>query len=102
MRGALRRGRNAIANGRSRTSAAPGRFDRRDVDFSHLHHRLESALGCGTIGIGDGGNESARCDLPRQSPLVLAPSAGTFLTAVAYDRVPQAVGFRLVVSRNLK
>jgi hypothetical protein len=40
-------------------SAAPGRLDRRDVDFSHLHHRLESALGCGAIGIGDCYSERA-------------------------------------------
>jgi hypothetical protein len=60
----------------SGTSAAPGRFDRRDVDPSHLHHRLESALGCGGVRIGDRGGEGAWRDLPRQAPLVLAPAAG--------------------------
>src|SRR5512134_1991619 len=83
-------------------SAAPGRFDRSDVDLSHLHHRFEGALGRRAIGIGERGNQGAWRDLPRQAPLVLAPSAFAFLTAIADDRVPQAVGFGLVVGRNLE
>ena len=47
-------------------------------------------------------SEGARRDLPRQAPLVLAPAAGAFLAAVADDRVPQAVGFGLVVGRDLE
>ena len=46
------------------------------------------------------GNSSNRH--PRQTPLVLAPTAGALLTAVVHDRIPQAVGFGLVVSRNLE
>src|SRR3569833_2651245 len=67
-----------------------------------MDHRLERALGSGAIGIGDSGGERAWRDLPRQAPLVLAPAAGALLTAVVHDRMPQAVGFGLVVSRNLK
>src|SRR5690606_31820955 len=36
------------------------------------------------------------------APRVLAPSAGTFLSAVADDRVPVAIGFGLVVGRDLE
>ena len=38
-----------------------GGFDRRDVDLSHLHHRLECALGGCRVGVGDGGRERTRC-----------------------------------------
>ena len=68
----------------------------------HFHHRLEGALGRGAIRVGDGGGEGAWRDLPRQAPFVLAPAAGAFLAAVADDRVPQAVGFGLVVGRHLE
>jgi len=44
--------------------SAAGRLDGRDVDPRHLHHRLERTLGRGAIGVGDGGSEGARCDLP--------------------------------------
>src|SRR5262252_8745108 len=81
---------------------APGRFDRGDVDLSHVHHRLESALGRRAIRIGDCVSEGAGRDLPRQAPLVLAPAACAFLSAISDDCVPQAVGFGLVVGRNLE
>ena len=48
------------------------------------------------------GSQGARRDLPRQAPLVLAPAACAFLAAIADDRVPQAVGFGLVVGRDLE
>jgi hypothetical protein len=65
----------------------PGRFDRSDVDLSHLHHRLESALGRRAIRIGDRGSEGAWRDLPRQTPLVLAPAACAFLAALSDKRI---------------
>src|SRR5688572_7800910 len=83
-------------------STAPGRFDRSDVNLSHLHHRFESALGRRAVRIGDRGSEGAWRDLPRQAPLVLAPAACAFLAAVSDNRIPQAVGFGLVVGCNLK
>jgi hypothetical protein len=49
----------------SRVSAAPGRFDLRDVNLFHLHHRIERTLGCSTVRIGVGSNECARGNLPR-------------------------------------
>ena len=60
--------------------------------------RLAAARSGSAIAVGQG----ARRDLPRQSPLVLAPAACAFLAAVSDDRVPQAVGFGLVVGRNLE
>ena len=83
-------------------SAAPRRFDRRDVDLPHPHHRLESAPGRRRVGIGDGLGEDARRDLPRQAPFVPAPAAGAFLAAVVDDGMPQAVGLGLVVGRDLE
>jgi hypothetical protein len=67
-----------------------------------LRHRVESALGCGAIGIGDAGDQGARRDLPRQTPPVLSPAACTFLAAVADDRVPKSVGLGLIVGFDLE
>src|SRR5690606_35415482 len=83
-------------------SAPTRRLDGGDVDLAHLHHRVERALGRGTIRVGPGVGERARGDLPRQPPLVLAPAAFAFLPAVADDRIPVAVGFLLVVGRHLE
>jgi hypothetical protein len=47
-------------------------------------------------------SQGAWRDLPRQAPLVLAPAARAFLAAVFDDRVPQAVGFGLIVGRHLE
>src|SRR5207342_774189 len=41
-------------------------------------------------------------DLPRQPPFVLAPAALALRTAVADDRIPIAIGLRLVVGGDLK
>lgn len=84
------------------SSASSCRFDSRDVDFFHLHHRFEGALGCRAIRIGDGIGEGTWRDLPRQAPFVLAPAACAFLAAVFDNRVPQAIGFGLVVGRKLE
>ena len=86
----------------SEVSAAPSRFDRSDVDLSHLHHGFERALGHRSIRIGDRGRQGAWRDLPRQSPLILAPTACAFLAAVSDNRVPQPVRFCLVVGRDLE
>src|SRR5436190_11138583 len=72
-------------------------FDFRDVDLAHRHHRLERPLGRGLVGVGVGFEQYARRDLPGKAPAVLAPAAGAFFTAVGRDRVPVAVGFRLVL-----
>src|SRR3954452_23663046 len=86
--------------GPSSTAARP--LDCRDVDLSHLHHRVERALGGGAVRIGDRFGESDRGNLPGQAPFVLAPSARTLFAAVADDRVPVAVGFRLVGGCDLE
>lgn len=83
-------------------SARPRRLYRCDVDLSHRHHRFERALGRSGIGTEQRRREGAGGDLPGQTPAVLAPAALAFLTAIFDDRAPQAVGFRLVVGRDLK
>ncbi len=40
-------------------SAAPGGFDRGDVDLAHVHHRIEGALGGDAVGVGDGIDQHA-------------------------------------------
>jgi hypothetical protein len=72
------------------TSASPGCLDGRDVDLPHCHHRLEGALCLAAIR-GKRASERARGDLPGEAPAVLAPTARTFLAAIADDRVPVAV-----------
>src|SRR3954454_16827685 len=71
-------------------------FDLGDVDLAHVHHRLKRALGRRAVRIVHGLEEYARRDLPREAPLVLAPAAHAFLAAVLRDRVPVAVGLRLI------
>ena len=59
--------------------------------------------------VGNGGQESA-CgwckdrwgDLPGNPPAILAPAAGTLLTAIANDGVPVAVRLLLVVGGDLE
>src|SRR5580765_8833253 len=65
---------------RSRTAAR--RLDCSDVDLSHLHHRVERALGGGAVGIGDRPGQSDRRNLPGQAPFVLAPPARALFAAV--------------------
>src|SRR5262245_17156583 len=84
------------------TSTAARRLDCGDVDLSHLHHRIERALGDSGIGIGYRVGQSDRRNLPGQSPFVLAPAARTLLAAVADDGVPVTIGFGLVGGCNLK
>jgi hypothetical protein len=62
-------------------------LDCSDVDFFHLHHRIERALGGSGIGTGDRLWQGDRRNLPGQSPFVLTPAARALLAAVADDRV---------------
>src|SRR5215212_9446507 len=78
------------------TSTAARRLDCSDVDFFHLHHRIERALGDGAIGIGYRFYQSQRCNLPGQAPFVFAPAARTLFAAVADDSVPVTIRFGLV------
>jgi hypothetical protein len=84
------------------TSTAAGRFDCRDVDFLHLHHGIERALGGGGVRIGDRLCQGDWGNLPGQAPFVLAPTAVALLAAVADDGVPVAIGFGLVGGGDLK
>src|SRR5262245_50992811 len=92
---------NEMPDGQRRTSAAPGRRDRGDVDLFHPHHRLECAL-CFIATSGERLGQYARRDLPGNAPFVFAPAALAFLPAIADDGVPIAVGLVLIVSSDLK
>jgi hypothetical protein len=78
------------------------RLDRSDVDFSHLHHRIERAFGGSRIGIGDRFPQGDWRNLPGHPPFVLAPAALTLLATVVDDRVPVPIGFGLVNGCDLK
>src|SRR5437867_4640011 len=82
-------------------SAPPRCLDGGDVDLLHRHHRLEGTLCLGATSSKRIG-ERARGDLPGEAPAVLAPTARTFLAAVADDRAPVAVRLFLIVRRDLK
>src|SRR6266571_5062545 len=82
-------------------SASPRCLDGGDVDLLHRHHRLEGTL-CLTTASGKRVRQRARGDLPGEAPAVLAPTALTFLAAVADDRVPVAVRLFLIVRRDLE
>src|SRR5689334_5812710 len=84
------------------TSTAARRLDGGDVDLLHLHHRIERALGGSRIGVGDRLRQGDRCNLPGQSPFVLAPAARALLAAVADDRVPVTIRFGLIGGGDLK
>jgi hypothetical protein len=90
-----------FARPRNSASAAPRRLDRPDVDLLHGHHRIKSTL-CLITACRERFGQDARCDLPGQTPLVLAPATVTFATAIADNGVPVAVGFFLVVGCDLK
>jgi hypothetical protein len=79
--------------------AAPRCLDFGDVDLLHGHHGVEGTLGFGATSRERLG-QHARGDLPGEAPAVLAPSALTFLAAIADDRVPVAVCLFLIVSRD--
>ena len=75
-------------------------LNRRDVDLPHRQHRFHHALRRGTIRIGHGFDQHARCDLPGKAPTIPAPAALAFFTAVANDRIPVTIGVFLVVGEN--
>src|SRR3989344_5293316 len=72
-----------------------------DIDFLHCHHRVKSTFGfiapCRqTV------RQPPRSYLPRHSPLVFAPPARAFLSAILNDGIPIAVRLFLIVRRNLE
>jgi hypothetical protein len=91
-------GRTQFANN---SSAAPRGLDRGDVDFLHIHHRIERAF-CFSAAGSHRLYQHARRDLPGDAPFVLAPAARAFLAAIADDGIPVAVGLLLIVGRDLK
>ena len=54
------------------------------------------------IRIGQSRNQCARCDLPGETPAVLAPPALAFAAAIVNDRIPIPIGFRLIICHDLK
>src|SRR5687768_15191126 len=82
-------------------SAAPCRLDRAHVDFLHGHHRLERTFRLSAAGRQRLGQHPRR-DLPGDAPLVLAPAALAFLTAIVDDGVPVAIGLFLIVGSDLE
>src|SRR5882757_6640630 len=84
-----------------RTSAAPRRLDRGNVDLLHAHHRLKRAL-CFIAAGRHRLSQHARRDLPGDTPPVFAPAARALLAAVADDGVPVAVGLGLIVGGDLE
>jgi hypothetical protein len=91
----------STSDARRGPSASPCCLDGGDVDLLHRHHRLEGAFGLGAAGR-KGVSERTRGDLPGEAPAVLAPSARTFLAAVADDGVPVLVRLLLIVRRDLE
>src|SRR3979411_3330963 len=83
------------------TSASTRRFDGRDVDLLHRHHRLEGTL-CLAATNRKRIGQRARGDLPGEAPAVLAPPAVAFHAAIADDRVPVTVRLFLVIRRDLE
>src|ERR1700722_13361029 len=55
--------------------AVGGPFDSSDVDTLHLHHRLESALGAGRIGVAEKSQKLVRHDLPGEAIAIFNPAA---------------------------
>src|SRR5512143_3676956 len=84
------------------TSTAARRLDRSDVDLFHLHHRIESTLGGGGVGIGDRFGQGDRRNLPGQAPFVFAPAARALFAAVTDDGVPVTIRLGLVNGCDLK
>src|SRR5262245_43308884 len=86
----------------TQASTATRGLDCSNIDLLHLHHRVESALGGGGVGIVDRLGQGDRGDLPGYPPFVLAPAAGALLTSVPDDRVPVAIRLGLIIGRDLK
>jgi hypothetical protein len=82
-------------------SAAACSLDFGNVDFTHLHHRIEGAFGFSSTRRYRV-RQHARRDLPGDSPTVPTPAASALLAAVVDDGVPIAIRFFLTISRNLE
>ena len=89
------------ARPRRPSSAASRGLDGGDVDPLHRHHRLEGAFRLSATGRQRVG-QSARGNLPGESPAVLAPTTRAFLAAIADNRIPLAVRLRLIVGGDLE
>src|SRR6266704_3112698 len=75
-------------------SPASRRLDGGNVDLLHRHHRLELTSCLSATGRKRIGQRTWR-DLPREAPAVLAPTARTFLAAVANDCRVRSAALRL-------
>lgn len=84
------------------TSTANCRVDLRDVNLSHLHHRIKDALGDNSIRAGDRLRQGDRRNLPVQTPSVFAPATLALFAAARDDGVPVAVRFGLIGGCDLK
>jgi len=82
-------------------SAAACSLDFGNVDFTHLHHRIEGPF-CFSATSRYRVRQDSRGDLPGDSPAVPTPAASALLAAIADDRIPVAIRFFLRISRNLK
>jgi len=89
-------------NQTARVSTAKCRLDCGNINFLHRHHRIECPFGGYMVRTGECFRQGNRRNLPRDTPLVLAPAAIALLTAVADDRVPITIRFTLVFGRHLK
>ena len=83
-------------------SATTRSLDGGNIDFPHLHHGFECALGNSRIWVCDGLHQGYRRDLPRQPPFVFAPTASARLSAIVDDGVPVAVCLGLIDIRDLE
>lgn len=83
-------------------STTSRRFDRRDVDLSHLHHGIERPLDSGAVGVGYRFCQSPWGNLPGATPFVFAPAAHTLFATVAHDRVSVTIGLCLVRGCDLE
>ena len=91
-----------LAEGSSQeNSPTPSCLNYPDIDLLHGHHRIEGTL-CLIAASGQRFGQHARRDLPRDTPLVFAPAAVAFPSAIADYRIPVAIGLFLIVSRDLK
>src|SRR5205085_196586 len=73
-------------------------LDRLDVDLLHLHHRGHRSFRAFGIGAGDGLAHYRRDNLPRQTELILQPSALRFLASVRGQTRPKVIDLSLILA----